>query len=110
MVILLPSALLGAWLESLSRFRVTAFVVKTIHATPPIIVQELAEQIGIRTYLLIHDMVDMGLFAAPNQSIKPEVASAICENGRTLILTPHNGPSPPTLILTPHNDPRPPSS
>ncbi len=52
---------------------------KTIYAKPPIIVQELAERIGIASYLLIHDLTEMGLFAARNWSIKPEVASAICK-------------------------------
>jgi translation initiation factor IF-2 len=61
---------------------------KTIHAKTPIIVQELAERIGIAPYLLIHDLVDMGHFAAANWSIKPEVASTLCEKyGFDLIIT-----------------------
>jgi translation initiation factor IF-2 len=61
---------------------------KTIYVQPPIIVKELAERIGISPYLLIHDLMDMGLFAASNQTIEPEVASAICEkHGYKLIIT-----------------------
>jgi hypothetical protein len=60
---------------------------KPIYAKPPIIVQELAERIGISPYLLIHDLMDMGHFAASNWSIKPEVASAVCkQHGFTLVI------------------------
>jgi hypothetical protein len=50
----------------------------TIYAKTPIIVG-LAEQFGISPYLLIHDLMDMGHFAASNWSIKPEVVTAICK-------------------------------
>jgi hypothetical protein len=52
---------------------------KTIYVQPPIIVQELAERIGISPYLLIHDLVGMSVFVRVDQSIKPEVATFICE-------------------------------
>ena len=70
---------------------------KTIYVQPPIIVQELAERIGISPYLLINDLMDMGHFAASNWSIKPEVAPAICKKyGFDLIITDPREPwSPP---------------
>jgi hypothetical protein len=40
-------------LAGLSRFRATAFLVKTIYATPPIIVEELAEQLEISRFQLV---------------------------------------------------------
>ncbi len=61
---------------------------KTIYTKPPIIVRELAREIEIPPYLLIHDLMDMDLFAASNQSIKPEVATAPCKKyGITLVVT-----------------------
>ena len=52
---------------------------RTIRAKPPIIVQELAEQIGIKGFQLIHDLVGMNIFVRVDQSIKPEVAAYICK-------------------------------
>ena len=51
---------------------------KNIYAQAPIIVKELAERIGIAPYLLIHDLMEMGLFAVSNREHQPEVATAIC--------------------------------
>lgn len=45
---------------------------KNIYAQAPIIVKELAERIGIAPYLLIHDLMEMGLFAVSNESINPK--------------------------------------
>jgi hypothetical protein len=60
---------------------------KTIYAKPPIIVQELAEQLGISRFQLIHDLANMFVFVRTHQSIKPEVASAICkQHGFDLVI------------------------
>jgi hypothetical protein len=76
-------------LAGLSRFRATAFLVKTIYATPPIIVEELAEQLEISRFQLIYDLANMSVFVRVNQSIKPEVSAFICKKyGYTLIVTP----------------------
>jgi len=61
---------------------------KIIHLKPPIIVRELAKLIEIQPFQLIHDLMDMNVFATSNQTIKPEVAAAICEKyGYTLVVT-----------------------
>ena len=52
---------------------------KTIHIKPPIIVRELAQQIGLKPFQLIHDLMDMNIFAAINHTIEPDVAAAICK-------------------------------
>ena len=52
---------------------------KVIHIKPPIIVRELAQQIGLKPYQLIHDLMDMNIFAAINHTIEPDIASAICK-------------------------------
>jgi hypothetical protein len=59
-----------------------------IYVKSSIIVQELAEQIGISRFQLIYDLANMFVFVRPHESIKPEVASAICKQyGFTLVLT-----------------------
>jgi translation initiation factor IF-2 len=61
---------------------------KIIHLKPPIIVRELAKQIEIQPFQLIHDLMDMNVFAKRNQAITSEVASAICKKyGYTLVVT-----------------------
>jgi translation initiation factor IF-2 len=52
---------------------------KVIHIKPPIIVRELAQQIGLKPFQLIHDLMDMNIFAAINHTIEPDIAAAICK-------------------------------
>src|SRR5271165_4444457 len=52
---------------------------KIIHIKPPIIVRELAQQIGLKPFQLIHDLMDMNIFAAINHTIEPDIAAAICK-------------------------------
>jgi translation initiation factor IF-2 len=52
---------------------------KTIHIKPPIIVRDLAQQIGLKPFQLIHDLMDMNIFAAINHTIEPDIAAAICK-------------------------------
>jgi translation initiation factor IF-2 len=52
---------------------------KTIHIKPPIIVRELAQQIGIKPFQLIHDLMEMNIFAAINHTVEPDVATAVCK-------------------------------
>ena len=60
---------------------------KPIYAKPPIIVQELAEQLEISRFQLIYDLAKMSVFVRTHESIKPDVASAICKQyGFDLVL------------------------
>jgi translation initiation factor IF-2 len=52
---------------------------KVIHIKPPIIVRDLAQHIGLKPFQLIHDLMDMNIFAAINHTIEPDVAAAICK-------------------------------
>jgi translation initiation factor IF-2 len=52
---------------------------KIVHIKPPIIVRELAQQIGLKPFQLIHDLMDMNIFAAINHTIEPDIAAAICK-------------------------------
>ena len=47
---------------------------KVIHIKPPIIVKELAALLGLKPFQLIHDLMEMNIFASINQTIETEVA------------------------------------
>ena len=51
---------------------------KSIHLKPPIIVKELAKQLSLKPFQLIHDLMEMNIFAAVNQAVDEEVARKIC--------------------------------
>src|SRR5262245_24071153 len=54
---------------------------KIIHIKPPIIVKDLAAQLGLKNFQLIKELMDnFNIFANPNLTVEPEVASKICEN------------------------------
>mgnify|MGYP001117966494 CR=1 FL=1 len=52
---------------------------KVVHLKPPIIVKELAEQLGLKPFQLIADLMELNIFAAINQAIEPDVAAQVCE-------------------------------
>ena len=52
---------------------------KVIHIKPPIIVKELANQLGLKPFQLISELMEMNIFAAINHTITPEIASALCK-------------------------------
>jgi len=52
---------------------------KIIHIKPPIIIKELAAQLGLRPPQIMKDLMEMNIFANINQSIEADVASAICK-------------------------------
>jgi translation initiation factor IF-2 len=52
---------------------------KIVHSKPPIIVRELAQQIGLKPFQLIHDLMEMNIFAAINHTIEPDIAATICK-------------------------------
>lgn len=53
--------------------------VKVIHIKPPIIVKDLAAALGLKSFMLIHDLMDLNIFAAINQNIEPDIAAKLCE-------------------------------
>jgi translation initiation factor IF-2 len=50
-----------------------------VHLKPPIIVRELAQQIGLKPFQVISDLMEMNIFAAINHTIEPDIAFAICK-------------------------------
>jgi translation initiation factor IF-2 len=53
---------------------------KVIHIKPPIIVRELATQLGVKPHQLIAELMTFNIFANINQTIEPDMATKICEN------------------------------
>jgi len=51
---------------------------KIIHIKPPIIVKDLATQMALKPFQLIHDLMEMNIFASINQSIETEIAIKVC--------------------------------
>ena len=51
---------------------------KIVHLKPPIIVRELAAAMKVKPFQIIHDLMEMGIFAAINQTLEPEIATKIC--------------------------------
>jgi translation initiation factor IF-2 len=52
---------------------------KVIHIKPPIIVRDLAAQLGIKNHVLIKELMELQVFANQNQTIEPDVATKIAE-------------------------------
>jgi len=53
---------------------------KVIHIKPPIIVKQLAVELGLKPHQLIAELMTFNIFANINQTIEPDVASKIAEN------------------------------
>lgn len=53
---------------------------KIIHIKPPIVVKQLATELGLKPHQLIAELMSFNIFANINQTIEPEVATKICAN------------------------------
>src|SRR5947207_4153391 len=53
---------------------------KVIHIKPPIIVKQLAVELGLKPHQLIAELMTFNIFANINQTIEPDIASKIAEN------------------------------
>src|SRR5438270_7584489 len=51
-----------------------------IHIKPPIIVKQLAVELGLKPHQLIAELMNYNIFANVNQTIEPDIASKIAEN------------------------------
>ncbi|MEP6937791.1 MAG: translation initiation factor IF-2 [Chthoniobacterales bacterium] len=52
---------------------------KIIHIKPPIIVKQLATELGVKPHQLIAELMSLNVFANINQTIEPDVATQICQ-------------------------------
>ena len=53
---------------------------KVIHIKPPIIVKQLAVELGLKPHQLIAELMTFNIFANINQTIEPDIASKIAES------------------------------
>ena len=53
---------------------------KVIHIKPPIVVKQLAIELGLKPHQLIAELMTFNIFANINQTIEPDIASKIAEN------------------------------
>jgi translation initiation factor IF-2 len=53
---------------------------KVIHIKPPIIVKQLATELGLKPHQLIAELMTFNIFANINQTIEPDIAAKIGEN------------------------------
>jgi len=52
---------------------------KVLHLKPPIIVKDLAEQLGLKPFQIIKDLMALQIFANINQTVEPDIAAKVCE-------------------------------
>jgi translation initiation factor IF-2 len=52
---------------------------KVISIKPPIIVNELAERMGVKPFQIMADLIQLQVFVAPNAAIEADVAAKVCE-------------------------------
>src|SRR5258707_3337756 len=53
---------------------------KVIHIKPPIIVKQLAVELGLKPHQVIAELMNFNIFANINQTIEPDIASKIAES------------------------------
>ena len=51
---------------------------KIIQIKPPIIVKELASQLGLKPHQLIAELMALNIFANVNQTVEPDIATQVC--------------------------------
>lgn len=52
---------------------------KIIHIKPPIVVKDLAAHLGLKSFQIIHDLMELNIFANINQTIDGDAATAVCK-------------------------------
>lgn len=52
---------------------------KVIHIKPPIIVKDLIERMGLKSFVVMKDLIDLKVFAKPDTAIEPDIAAKVCE-------------------------------
>ncbi len=52
---------------------------RIVHLKPPITVKDLADQLELKPFQVIADLMALNIFAAINQAVEPEIAVKVCE-------------------------------
>ncbi len=53
---------------------------KVINLKPPIVVKDLAAELGLKPFILIKELMGIDVFVNQNQSIESDIAAKICKN------------------------------
>ncbi len=69
--------------------------VRVIQIKPPIVVRDFATMLGLKPFKLISELMEMGIFAALNQSIDESVASQVAVKHGFLLDIKHRGDTQP---------------
>ncbi|MEM9160799.1 MAG: translation initiation factor IF-2, partial [Verrucomicrobiota bacterium] len=65
--------------------------IRTITVKPPIVVRDLANELGIKPFKLISELMEEGIFASINQSLEEEVAVRLAEKHGVILEVRHRG-------------------
>lgn len=65
--------------------------IRHIILKPPIVVRDLATELGVKPFKLISELMEMGIFASINQSLEEEVASKLAVRHGCLLEVRHRG-------------------
>lgn len=68
--------------------------IRTITIKPPIVVRDLAGELGVKPFKLISELMEMGIFASINQSLDEDVASKLAEKRGVILEIRHRGEGP----------------
>jgi translation initiation factor IF-2 len=52
---------------------------KVIHIKPPIIVKDLIERMGLKSFIVMKDLIELKVFAKPDTAIEADIAAKVCE-------------------------------
>jgi len=75
-----PTPTDGAVAEPAALAEAEAPAQNVIHIKPPIIVKQLAVELGLKPHQLIAELMNFNIFANINQTIEPDIASKIAES------------------------------
>lgn len=65
--------------------------IKQITLKPPIVVRDFANELGVKPFKLISELMEMGIFASVNQSLEEDVASTLAAKHGFLLEIRHRG-------------------
>ena len=65
--------------------------IRTVVIKPPIVVRDLATELGVKPFKLISELMEMGIFASINQSLDEGVASKLAEKRGVILEIRHRG-------------------
>jgi translation initiation factor IF-2 len=65
--------------------------IRTVQVKPPIVVRDFAVALGLKPFKLISELMERGIFASMNQSIKESVATELAEKHGVILDIRHRG-------------------